>query len=88
MVQPHEEMGLVVSPPQGLNLGPSPRNSYPLVCSEAKHSLVYYLYCVQVVVALRADLDGEVEDLAMVTSVLAVVHIKDNICPIPTQVKY
>jgi len=69
VVQPHEEMGLVVSPPQGLNLGPSPRNSYPLV-----------------VVALRADLDGEVEDLAMVTSVLAVVHIKDNICPIPTQV--
>ena len=38
--------------------------------------------------ALRADLDGEVEDLAMVTSVLAVVHIKDNICPIPTQVRY
>ena len=38
--------------------------------------------------ALRADLDREVEDLAMVTSVLAVVHIKDNICPIPTQVKY
>ena len=38
--------------------------------------------------ALRADLDDEVEDLAMVTSVLAVVHIRDNICPIPTQVKY
>ena len=37
--------------------------------------------------ALRADLDGEVEDLAMVTSVLAVVHIKDSICPIPTQVE-
>ena len=47
----------------------------------------FYLYCVQVVVALRADLGGEVEDLAMVTSVLAVVHIKDNICPIPTQVR-
>ena len=69
VLQPHEELALVASSPQGLSLGPSPRNSYPLV-----------------VVALRADLGDDVEDLTMVTSLLAVVHIKDSVCPIPTQV--
>jgi len=69
VLQPHEELGLVASSPQELSLGPSPRNSYPLV-----------------VVAIRADLGEDVEDLTMVTSLLAVVHIKDSVCPIPTQV--
>ena len=69
VLQPHEELDLVASSPQGLSLGPSPRNSYPLV-----------------VVAIRADLGDDVEDLTMVTSLLAVVHIKDSVCPIPTQV--
>ena len=36
--------------------------------------------------AIRADLGEDVEDLTMVTSLLAVVHIKDSVCPIPTQV--
>ena len=31
VLQPHEELGLLASSPQGLSLGPSPRNSYPLV---------------------------------------------------------
>ena len=31
VLQPHEELDLVASSPQGLSLGPSPRNSYPLV---------------------------------------------------------
>ena len=42
----------------------------------------------QVVVAVRADLGEDVEDLTMVTSLLAVVHIKDSVCPIPTQVTH
>ena len=74
--------------PTRAQLGPKSQKFLSTGLFWSKALLGYYLYCVQVVVALRADLDGEVEDLAMVTSVLAVVHIKDNICPIPTQVRY
>ena len=74
--------------PTRAQLGPKSQKFLSTGLFWGKALLGYYLYCVQVVVALRADLGGDVEDLAMVTSVLAVVHIKDNICPIPTQVRY
>ena len=74
--------------PTRAQLGPKSQKFLSTGLYWGRALLGYYLYCVQVVVALRADLGGDVEDLAMVTSVLAVVHIKDNICPIPTQVRY
>jgi len=71
VLQPHEEFCLVARRQGGepLKLGPTPRNTYPLV-----------------VAALRADLDAEVEDRTAVTGLLTVIHIRDEDCPIPTQV--
>lgn len=71
-LQPHEELQLTARREGGerLELGPAPRNSYPLV----------------VVAVPRAGLEGQVEDRAAVSAVLAVIHIRDSQCAIPTQV--
>jgi len=68
---PHEEMALVArhASPRPLELGPSPRNTYPLV-----------------VIAIRGGAGDQVEDRTAVTALLTIVHIRDAVCPVPTQV--
>jgi len=70
-LQPHEELSLVAKRENGESLALGP-------APRAKYPLV--------VIAVRDDLEGSIEDRALVTALLTIIHIRDSVFPLPTKV--